>query len=168
VKFKLIILFAALLLFAAIWSYETAKSSNGSIDRSVQSIKSAPPCVRLYDYLVKYSKEYGVPFQIAYGVARSESGYLGPFHWSYDPRQTSTANAYGAMQIQAPTASYIWKKKVTSKRLLNDLEFNVETSMKLLAYLHKLSGRWDVALGYYNTGRPVVNGYSIKIMKNYK
>ena len=77
-------------------------------------------------------------------------------------------NAYGAMQIQTPTATFIRHRKVTSKELLNDLEFNVETSMMIMQYLYKISGRWDVALGYYNTGKPVVNGYSREIMMQYQ
>ena len=152
----------------AVWSYERLKDTGDYIDHSAIKLEQGPPCVRLYDYLIKYSEKYKVPFQIAYGVAKSESGYCGPFHWAYDPKQTSSANAYGAMQIQAPTATFIWKKKITPAKLLNDLEFNVETSMKLLQYLYKISGRWDVALGYYNTGKPIINSYSIEIMKNYK
>jgi soluble lytic murein transglycosylase-like protein len=120
----------------------------------------------MYDYLKKYSAEYGVPFRIAMGVAHKETRYGGPFHWRYNPKLTSSANAYGAMQIQVPTANFIWggKKKITSKKLLTDLELNVETSMKLLAHLKKKYGGWDVALGCYNTGRPIVNSYAIEIM----
>lgn len=161
----LIILVAFL---GAVWSYENFKDKGDYIDRSEIKVEQGPPCVRLYDYLIKYSEKYGVPFQIAYGIAKSESGYRGPFHWAYDPKLTSNANAYGAMQIQAPTATFIWKKKVTPKQLLDDLEFNVETSMKIMQYLYKITGRWDVALGYYNTGRSVVNEYSLKIMRNLK
>jgi len=160
----LIILVAFL---GAVWSYEHFKDNGDFIDRSEIKVEQGPPCVRLYDYLIKYSEKYGVPFQIAYGIAKSESGYRGPFHWAYDPKLTSSAFAYGAMQIQASTATFIWKRKVTPKELLNDLEFNVETSMKIMQYLYKISGRWDVALGYYNTGKPVVNEYSIKIMQQY-
>jgi soluble lytic murein transglycosylase-like protein len=120
----------------------------------------------MYDYLKKYSDEYGVPIIIAMGVAHKETRYGGPFHWRYNPKLTSSANAYGAMQIQVPTANFIWggKKKITSKKLLTDLELNVETSMKLLAHLKKKYGGWDVALGCYNTGRPIVNSYAIEIM----
>ena len=81
------------------------------------------------------------------------------------------AAAYGAMQIQVPTANFIWRsgKKITAKRLLTDLEFNVETSMKLLAYLKKRYGSWELALGCYNTGRPLINSYALEIVhSNYK
>lgn len=158
------LIFGVLLLFAAVWSYETAKTQDLVLDRSKVSIQKAPPCIRLYDYLQTYSAEYGVPFEIALGVAETESGYKGPFDWDYNPKLTSSAHAYGAMQIQVPTASYTWGKPVTSKQLLNDLELNVKISMKLLSTLHKRFGSWGLALGCYNTGRPMVNGYALKIL----
>jgi hypothetical protein len=72
------------------------------------------------------------------------------------------------MQIQVPTARFVWKngEAVSAKRLLNDLEFNVETSMKLLAYLKQKYGSWEVALGCYNTGKPIVNGYAVSIVNS--
>ncbi len=153
------------MLFGAVWAYEMSQESDGLPDGAMD-IQHAPPCIQMYDYLKKYSAEYGVPFRIAMGVAHKETRYGGPFHWRYNPKLTSSANAYGAMQIQVPTANFIWggKKKITSKKLLTDLELNVETSMKLLAHLKKKYGGWDVALGCYNTGRPIVNSYAIEIM----
>ena len=88
-------------------------------------IENAPPCLKLYTLLEKYSEEYNVPFEIALGVANEETGYLGPFHWSYNPKRISSAAAYGAMQIQVPTANDNWDKRVTSKMLINDLDLNV-------------------------------------------
>jgi soluble lytic murein transglycosylase-like protein len=126
-------------------------------------IENAPPCLKLYTLLEKYSEEYNVPFEIALGVANEETGYLGPFHWSYNPKRISSAAAYGAMQIQVPTANDNWDKRVTSKMLMNDLELNVHISMKLLARLKEKYGNWRVALGAYNSGRPIVNGYAIRI-----
>jgi hypothetical protein len=35
--------------------------------------------------------------------------------------------------------------------------------MKLLARLQKKYGNWKVALGVYNSGRPIVNDYAIRI-----
>ena len=155
------------MIIAAVWSYEKALTKDNWTDTAAVPITKAPPCVRLYDYLQVYSEKYGVPFCIAYGVAKAETGYDGPFHWTYKPNLVSSAAAYGAMQIQVPTANFIWrsKQKVNSKRLLNDLEFNVETSMKLLAYLKERYGSWEVALGCYNTGRPIVNSYAVNIVR---
>ena len=134
-----------------------------SIDFSGDDIEYAPPCVQLYSLLEEYSEQYEVPFDIAIGVAREETGYKGPFHWSYDPKQVSYANAYGAMQVQVPTANDNWSERVTSRMLLDDLELNVHISMKLLARLKKKYGNWKVALGAYNSGRPIVNAYAVRI-----
>ena len=159
-----ILLLGVLLLFGAVWSYETAKTNDRVLDLSKVSLKKAPPCIRLYDYLQIYSKKYGVPFNIALGVAETESGYHGPFDWDYNPRLVSSAHAYGAMQIQVPTATQTWGKQITSKQLLNDLELNVKISMKLLSNLYRKYGDWGLVLGCYNTGRPMINGYAVKIL----
>lgn len=162
---KSAIVIAAVMVSAAGWSYERAKNAEEIGGFEVRPIATAPPCIRLYDHLRTYSERYNVPFYIAVGVAQKETSYGGPFHWRYDPAQISSANAYGAMQVQAPTAGDVWKRKVTKHELLNDLEFNVHTSMKLLSQLHKRYGSWEVALGCYNTGRPIVNDYARKIVR---
>lgn len=162
---RTIVILFCVMLFGAVWAYEMRQESNGLPDGAMD-IQHAPPCIQMYDYLKKYSEEYGVPFRIAIGVAYKETRYTGPFHWRYNPKLASSAQAYGAMQIQVPTANFIWdgEKKITSKKLLNDLELNVETSMKLLSYLRKRYGSWELALGCYNTGRPIVNSYATDIM----
>jgi soluble lytic murein transglycosylase-like protein len=162
-SFKTLVVLAGIFAFGFLWNLlntEKPKELNsGTIT------EKSPPSLALYYYLEKYSEEYGVPFHIAMGVAREETGYKGPFQWKYNPRLTSSAAAYGAMQIQVPTANFIWDEPVTKKQLLNDLELNVQISMKLLAYLHKRYGSWLVALGCYNTGRPLINSYARNIVK---
>lgn len=162
-SFKTLVVLTGIFLFGFLWHLlnikPTKELSSGTIT------EKSPPSLALYHYLEKYSKEYNVPFYIALGVAREETGYRGPFHWNYNPKLTSSAAAYGAMQIQVPTANFIWDKPVTKEHLLNDLELNVQISMKLLSYLNKRYGSWAIALGCYNTGRPVVNGYARKIIK---
>lgn len=165
IQLKSTVVIAAVMVGAAGWSYERSKNLDQVGHIAAQSLSKAPPCIRLYDHLRKYSKQYKVPFNIALGVAKKETSYGGPFDWRYDPAQTSYANAYGAMQVQVPTAGDVWKRKVTKNELLTDLEFNVHTSMKLLATLHKRYGSWEVALGCYNTGRPIINGYARTIVK---
>lgn len=154
----------SLMVVFAMWSYVENTKYGGPLHSYANQISKAPPCVQLYDYLDEYSKKYGVPFDIALGVAEHETGYRGPFHWSYDPKQTSTANAHGAMQVQVPTAQFVMGKKVTKSDLLNDLRLNVEISMKYLSQLRKRYGSWAVALGYYNSGHPIVNGYAQDII----
>ncbi len=163
---KLIIFLASVMLLGAVWSYETTKVTQQKILNTSTPISKGPLSVRMYDYLVKYSEQYNVPLSIALGIAKEETGYEGPFHWNYNPVRVSSAGACGAMQIMPSTATHIYGKRITQDQLLHDLELNVEISMKYMAYLYKLSKRWDTALGYYNTGTPVVNSYAMRIMKN--
>lgn len=166
IRSLLILIF--IVIFGAVAAYETRDTVEAKEADSNFRVIDAPPCIRMYDHLIKYSEKYGVPFNIAYGVARKETRYGGPFHWKYNPKLTSSAAAYGAMQVQVRTANGIWKTRgITKHRLLNDLEFNVETSMKLLAHLKRTYGSWGRALGAYNTGRPVINGYATSIL-NFK
>lgn len=165
-KAKLIIILTAMTLLLAAWSYETTKEPITGIANSEIIVSRGPASIRMYDYLEHYANKYDVPMYIALGIAREETGYKGPFQWSYNHKQVSSTGACGAMQVLPSTASYVWKRKVTAKELTNDLEFNIETSMKYIAYLHKISKRWDIALGYYNTGYPIVNAYAARIINN--
>jgi soluble lytic murein transglycosylase-like protein len=144
------------------WYAETSRIE-AQIEVIGEVSKDMPPSMQLYHYIKKYSKEYDVPLNIAFGVAHHETGYEGPFHWRYNPKLTSIANAYGAMQIQVPTANSFSDGKVTKTDLLNNLELNVDLSMRILSYLKKKYGNWKLALGAYNTGRPVVNQYAVNI-----
>lgn len=150
-------------VFVIVGAATLDESEDRVIDFRGDDIEYAPPCVQLYSLLEEYSEQYDVPFDIAIGVAREETGYKGPFHWSYDPKQISYAHAYGAMQVQVPTANDNWDEPVTSKMLMNDLELNVHISMKLLARLKRKYGNWKVALGAYNSGRPIINDYAVRI-----
>jgi soluble lytic murein transglycosylase-like protein len=126
--------------------------------------KDSPPCLQLYYYLEKYSVEYNVPRSYAYGIAHEETGYQGPFHWKYNHAQGSSAGALGPMQIMPATARWMWPDSTfTNKRLKNDIEFNVRTSMKLLRYLHDKYGDWKTVFGCYNTGKKLVNKYALRV-----
>lgn len=124
------------------------------------------PCVALNDAILKYSKKYGIPLNIAYNVARLETGYLGPLHFNYSHTQTSSVGAVGPMQIMPKTANWIRPKygkgKVNSKELLSNIDMNVETSMMLLRNRYELRKNWKIVLGEYNTGYPIVNDYAVK------
>jgi soluble lytic murein transglycosylase-like protein len=161
VSFKTLVAVSS--IFVVVGAATLHEEPEKTLDFSSDNIEYAPPCVQLYALLEKYSAEYDIPFEIAIGVASEETGYHGPFHWSYDPKQVSYANAYGAMQIQVPTANDNWDERVTAKMLLNDLDLNVHISMKLLSRLKRKYGSWRVALGVYNSGRPIVNDYAIRI-----
>lgn len=163
---KTTILLICITLGGLISANDTVAIPTKQIESTKTQKKPDPASVKLYNYLAEYSEKYGVPFNIAYGIARKESGYLGPNHVSYNPAKIIGGSNYGAMQVRTRTADHIWKTKGTTKRrLLNDLAFNVETSMKLLAYLKVKHGSWGLALGAYNTGRPVLNRYAKQILK---
>lgn len=135
-----------------------------------QDTCDAPISAKMHMLLVKYSVKYDVPFKIAYGVARKESGYMGPTHLDYNPA-VKGGSAYGPMQIQLRTARVAWKQRevlVTSRKLMTDIEFNIETAMKILSDLKKEYGSWTKALGAYNTGKPISNSYARQIMKGLK
>jgi soluble lytic murein transglycosylase-like protein len=129
----------------------------GSNDHS--NIQS-PTSMKMYELIEKYSDQYSIPKYIAYNVAYMETRYLGPFHWKYNPYQESFAGAVGPMQIMPSTSDYINKVNYSKKRLTNDIELNVETSMKLLNKLHTRYKDWSIVCGCYNTGRPIVNDYA--------
>ena len=68
------------------------------------------------------------------------------------------------MQIMPGSARKFAPKKYSDSLLLNDIDYNVETSMRILKYLKKRFGRWDLAAGAYNTGRPIVNEYARQVV----
>ena len=57
-----------------------------------------PPCIQMYNCIEYYADSFNIPKRYAYGIAQVETGYNGPFHWRYNPAQTSYAGALGPMQ----------------------------------------------------------------------
>lgn len=165
-KFYLILWLSAITLMTASWTYENYPEKGKSFDTSVKAeLRDLPVSFRMHDYLVKYAKQYKVPLDVAFGIAKLETSYGGAFHWTYNPSQTSYAAAFGAMQVQQPTATYVWGKEICEEELLYNFEFNIETSMKYISMLKNRYGSWPKALGYYHTGYPVINWYAEKITK---
>lgn len=126
--------------------------------------KTAPPCLQMYYSIEKYSKEYGVPRNYAFGIAYAETRYGGPFDWTYDHRRASSAGAVGPMQIIPKYADPYIKGSFTRDDLKNDIDLNVKTSMKMLKRWKQIHGSWDLAFGAYNTGRPCVNDYAKTVL----
>jgi soluble lytic murein transglycosylase-like protein len=122
-----------------------------------------PPSIQMYYYIEKYSQEFDIPRNFAYGIAYCETRYGGPFDWDYKHAQTSFAGAVGPMQVMVATAKFINKETVTKEKLRTDIQYNVRTSMKLLRYLKDKYGDWKLVFGCYNTGRPMVNQYAINV-----
>jgi soluble lytic murein transglycosylase-like protein len=131
----------------------------GSNSIKKTEIKSNP-AQRLYVAINKYADKYNIPLYIAYNVANLETGYRGPFHDTYNHKQTSKAGAVGAMQIMPQYASHYAGFKVSKTVLRDSIELNVEISMKMLNEWYSRYKRWDKATGAYNTGRPIINKYA--------
>ena len=125
--------------------------------------QDAPPTLQMYKHIKAYADTFNIPLRYALGIANTETGYRGPFHWKYNPALTSSANAVGPMQIMQATARYINHENVSVSKLRNDIEYNVMTSMKLLRKLHNLYGDWQTTFGAYNCGYPCINGYAVQV-----
>lgn len=131
-----------------------------------RNFASFPESVKMYFYVEKYANEYHIPKNIAYAIPYYESGYRGPSDTTYNPRnKISKSKAYGAMQLKRKTAEFIADTVITKHDLLNNTELNVKLSYKLLDHLHKKYGNWKLAVGAYNTGKPVINKYALKVIK---
>lgn len=136
---------------------ENVEVNMGSVDID------APTPLKMFNAIEKYSAIYDIPLKYALGVAYAETRYSGPFHWTYNPQQTSCAGALGPMQIMPSTANSIWDKDIPKSELISDIDLNVETSMKLLRKLYDRYGNWKIVFGCYNTGRPCVNYYAERV-----
>ena len=165
-KIKILATGIILLIFVASFM-ETDKTIkvNNRIRRIYQIRKTDPPCLQVYESIEKYSDSFNIPKRYAYGVANIETSYKGPFHWKYRHSQVSSAGAVGPMQVMVSTARWINKDGVSRNKLMNDIEYNVYTSMKLLRILYDKRKDWKLVFGEYNTGRPCVNGYAEKVYR---
>ncbi len=123
------------------------------------------PAERLYRAIHTYAPMYNIPLHVAFNVARIETGYLGPYHVTYNHKQTSHCGAEGAMQIMPQYAPYYAGFKVTKKQLRDSIELNVEISMKMLRDWHNRYKDWSKSTGAYNTGKPVLNKYAQNAVK---
>jgi soluble lytic murein transglycosylase-like protein len=137
---------------------------------SLGESSNSPACLQMYNLIEQKSEENDIPKYILYNVAWLETRYCGPFDWDYNPYQTSGAGAQGPMQIITRYAHNHVGRTVTAKELRTDLELNIDISCSMLKNLYERYGRWDIALGYYNTGYPQVNDYASygSSTKNYK
>ena len=120
----------------------------------------APPCLKTYFLIEKYSRKYSIPRYVAYNIAYKETNYKGPFDWKYNPFVSSSAGAHGAMQLMLSTANFVNDTLTKRSVLKKNLEYNISTSMKLLKSLYKHYNDWGLVCGCYNTGKPMINGYA--------
>jgi soluble lytic murein transglycosylase-like protein len=165
-KLKVLVIAATVLVaISAFTNSRTEKPVNETeLLRDYEPVtQTDPPCLQMYYYIERYADSFNIPRRYAYGIAKAETGYRGPFHWRYNPKQTSCAGAVGPMKVMVSTASWINKEMVSRDRLRTDIAYNVFTSMKLLRRLYNKRGSWKVAFGEYNTGYPCVNGYAERV-----
>jgi len=172
-KIREIILFTTLILSTIILTtsfkimdIKVEKNSSIELSKLGDSDLSSPTSLKMYELIDHYSDLYEIPKHIAFNVAYLETKYKGPFDWKYKPSQTSCVGAVGPMQIMPATANDVHNKKISKDNLKNNIELNIQTSMKLLHQLHNGYGNWKLVCGYYNTGRPIVNGYALFCVNN--
>ena len=140
------------------------KEKNGMVMIQKRIRTTDPPCLQMYYFIKQYADSFHIPINYAYGIAYNETGYRGPFDWKYNHKKTSRAGAVGPMQVMPRTASMVHGVKVKASKLKNNIEYNVFTSMKLLRMLHDRYNDWRTVFGYYNTGRPIVNRYALRVL----
>lgn len=163
----------SLLIFIAvsnffIFSIEDPKVETTEISLNKITINdNSPISLKMYDAIIKYADMYNIPRRFAFGIAYQETRYGGPFHWKYNHKQKSHVGAIGPMQIMPATAKLIWKeRKFTNDELMSDINFNVESSMKLMRILHNKHKDWKIVFGCYNTGKVLVNQYAINVFNH--
>jgi soluble lytic murein transglycosylase-like protein len=122
-----------------------------------KKVNNLPTSVQMYDLIEYKSIEYNIPKYILYNISWLETGYRGPFHWNYNPYVTSYAGATGPMQI---IPQHFSRQYATDYEIKTNIEKNVDVSCKMLVYLYKSYGKWDIVLGAYNTGSLIVNDYA--------
>lgn len=165
-KLKVLVIAATVLVAISAFtnSVTEVKVSESDVLRDYAPVtQTDPPCLQMYYYIEKYADSFNIPRRYAYGIAKVETGYLGPFHWRYNPKQTSCVGAVGPMQVMLATARWINRDGVSRDKLRSDIAYNVFTSMKLLRKLYNKRGSWKVVFGEYNTGRPCINGYAHRV-----
>ena len=128
--------------------------------------QGAPPCLQMYNYIKAYADTFDIPLNYAFGIAKAETGYDGPFHWEYNPAQTSPTGAEGPMQILLSTARYLNSDNISRTQLRTNLKYNIRTSMGYLRRLYNRYKSWPIVFGYYNTGYPRVNDYALRVVNH--
>ncbi len=120
------------------------------------------PSERLNESILFYCDSLDIPKHIAFNIATIETGYRGPLDSTYTQSHVSSGGALGPMQIVHRYSHHYLGRKVTKKELRDSIELNVKISLLILKDNFIKYGSWKKATGAYNTGKPVVNGYSLK------
>ena len=154
-----ILIFLKIIIFSKHIETEIGNLVQGSEDYYIKI--NPPPSLQVYYKIHQYAPQYDIPIHYAYGIARAETGWMGPLHFEYNHAQISHAGALGPMQIMPATSRGLWPDwEYDYETVLRDIDFNVHSSMKLLRENYDRWGDWKIVFGAYNTGRPIVNGYA--------
>ena len=122
--------------------------------------------LQMYESIEHWSDSFNVPKYIAYNVAYQETGYKGPFHFNYNPYQTSSAGAVGPMQIITIYAHTYAGRHLSEKELKTNIDLNVKISMQMLRVWYNIYKDWELAAGAYNSGQPIRNNYAVYAASN--
>ena len=122
--------------------------------------------LQMYESIEHWSDSFNIPKHIAYNVAWLETRYQGPFHFDYNPYQTSSAGAVGPMQIITRWAKPYVRKRLSEKELKTNIDLNVKISMQMLRKWYSIHHDWTLACGAYNSGSPIRNDYAIYATTN--
>ena len=122
--------------------------------------------LQMYESIEHWSDSFNVPKYVAYNVAYQETGYRGPFHFNYNPYQTSSAGAVGPMQIITIYAHTYAGRRLSEKELKTNIDLNVKISMQMLRVWYNIYKDWELAAGAYNSGQPIRNNYAVYAASN--
>ena len=122
--------------------------------------------LQMYESIEHWSDSFNVPKYVAYNVAYQETGYRGPFHFNYNPYQTSSAGAVGPMQIITIYAHTYAGRRLSDKELKTNIDLNVKISMQMLRVWYNIYKDWELAAGAYNSGQPIRNNYAVYAVSN--
>ncbi len=160
-------LFPYLFFLWSFWCCDSEYSNDPYLANiNIERIHEAAPEIQMYYFIKKYSKEYNIPESYAFSMAYHETTYQGPLDTKYIHYRKSTAGALGPMQIMPNTAKHVLGYTVSKHELNHNIDLNIHISMKLLRELHNRYQNWHKVFGAYNTGKPIINSYSRRIVQN--
>jgi hypothetical protein len=81
--------------------------------------------------------------------------------YKIDPSIKYNINMKALHDIKEPLIEL--NNMIGMKTLKNNIELNVETSMKILKHLYLVYKDWKIAFGAYNTGKPMINQYALDV-----
>ena len=138
IKPQRIVICAFHIFFVIFWAFLVVLFSISIVNR-----KFIYP-IKYYEYITKYSNEYGVDSALILATIKVES--------NFNKNAVSSKGAIGLMQIKEETASYIASMLGEEKFNLKDEETNVRYGTYYLKYLFEKFKSVQVVICAYNAG----------------